>query len=128
MLRSSPCLHLEREQRRKENFKSRKEFTMAKRLYVGNLPYSTTDEDLKGMFAQAGAVESANVIADKFSGRSKGFGFVEMSADADAQKAIDMFNGQKMGDRTVVVNEARPMTERAPRGGGGGGYGDRGNY
>ena len=96
---------------------------MAKRLYVGNLPYSTTDEELKSTFSQAGAVESATVISDKFSGRSKGFGFVEMSKDEDAQKAIDMFNGQKMGDRSIVVNEARPMTERAPRTGG---YGGRG--
>ena len=96
---------------------------MAKRLYVGNLPYSATDEELKSMFAQAGAVESATVISDKFSGRSKGFGFVEMTKDEDAQKAIDMFNGQKMGDRSIVVNEARPMTERAPRTGG---YGNRG--
>jgi len=100
---------------------------MAKRLYVGNLPYSTTDEELKSMFAQAGTVDSANVISDKFSGRSKGFGFVEMSTDEEAQKAIDTFNGQKIGDRAIVVNEARPMTERAPRGGGGG-YGDRGSY
>ncbi len=98
---------------------------MAKRLYVGNLPYSATDEELKSTFSQAGTVDSATVISDKFSGRSKGFGFVEMSTDEGAQKAIEMFNGQKMGDRSIVVNEARPMTERAPRTGG---YGNRGSY
>ncbi|MFH0780153.1 MAG: RNA-binding protein [Parcubacteria group bacterium] len=89
---------------------------MAKKLYVGNLPFSTTDEELKDKFSEAGSVESAKIITDKFSGRSKGFGFVEMSNDEEAAKAIEMFNGSQFGDRTIVVNEARPMEERKPRG------------
>ena len=102
---------------------------MAKKLYVGGLPYSTSDSELKDAFSQAGAVESAVIIMDRMSGRSKGFGFVEMSNDADAQAAIDMWNGKDFGGRTLTVNEARPMEER-PRGGGGGyrGGGDRGGY
>ena len=91
---------------------------MAKKLYVGNLPYTTTGDDLKGLFAAAGAVSTATVIIDKMSGRSKGFGFVEFDNDDEAQKAIDMFNGKDMGGRPLTVNEARPMTERAPRSGG----------
>ncbi|MBI5469832.1 RNA-binding protein [Candidatus Kaiserbacteria bacterium] len=100
---------------------------MAKKLYVGGLPYATTDTELKDAFSRAGAVASAVVIMDRMTGRSKGFGFVEMSSDEDAQKAIDMWNGKDFGGRTLTVNEARPMEER-PRGGGGGGYGggDRG--
>jgi len=94
---------------------------MAKKLYIGSLPYETTGDQLKELFAQAGTVESANVITDKFSGRSKGFGFVEMSSDEEAGKAIKMFNGYQMGERTIVVNEARPMEERRPRSGGFGG-------
>lgn len=104
---------------------------MAKKLYVGSLPYKTTDADLKDAFSQAGTVVSATVISDKFSGRSKGFGFVEMASDEEAQKAIEMFNGKDMDGRNIVVNEARPMQPRAPRGdfgGGRGGYGGgRGN-
>ncbi|HEY4520891.1 MAG TPA: RNA-binding protein [Candidatus Paceibacterota bacterium] len=96
---------------------------MAKKLYVGGLPYSTSDAELQEAFAQAGAVESAVVIMDKMSGRSKGFGFVEMANGEDAQKAIDMFNGKDFGGRTLTVNEARPMEARPPRSGGGGGYG-----
>ena len=88
---------------------------MGKKLYVGSLPYSTTDEELKELFGKVGTVESANVISDKFSGRSKGFGFVEMSTDEEAQKAIDELNGTQVGERNIVVNEARPMTERRPR-------------
>ena len=99
---------------------------MAKKLFVGGLAWATTSDGLRDFFAKAGEIATATVITDKFSGRSKGFGFVEMSSDAEAQKAIEMFNGQKSGDRAIVVNEARPMTERAPRGGGG--YGDRGSY
>ena len=91
------------------------------RLYVGSLPYSTTDDQLKDHFAQAGTVVSAHVIIDKMTGRSKGFGFVEMSTEAEAQKAIEMFNGQDMAGRNIVVNVARPMEPRAPRGGGFGG-------
>lgn len=98
---------------------------MAKKLYVGSLPYTTTEDQLKELFGQAGTVESVNIINDKFSGRSKGFAFVEMSSDEEAQQAVKMFDGQQMGDRTIVVNEARPMTERSPRPrfGGGGGFG-----
>ena len=92
---------------------------MAKRLYVGGLPYSTTQDELKDAFSQAGAVESATVITDKMSGRSKGFGFVEMVNDGDAQKAIDLWNGKDFGGRKLTVNEARPMEARAPRSGGG---------
>jgi len=101
---------------------------MAKKLYVGGLPYSTTDTELKDAFAQAGAVESAVIIMDKMSGRSKGFGFVEMSSDEDAQKAIDLWNGKDFGGRSLTVNEARPMEPRRNGGGGGGGGGgyDRG--
>ncbi len=96
---------------------------MAKKLYVGGLPYSTTDDELRDHFAQAGAVSSATIIMDKMSGRSKGFGFVEMENDADADKAVSMFNGQDFGGRKLTVNEARPMEARPPRTGGSGGYG-----
>ncbi len=89
---------------------------MAKKLYVGNLPYSANDESLKETFSAAGSVESANVIMDRMTGRSRGFGFVEMSTDEDAQKAIEMFNGKDMGGRALTVNEAKPMEARAPRG------------
>ena len=97
------------------------------RLYVGSLPYSTTDDQLKDQFSAAGTVVSAHVIIDKMSGRSKGFGFVEMATKEEALKAIEMFNGQDMAGRNIVVNEARPMEPRAPRGGGFGG-GGRGGY
>jgi len=99
---------------------------MATKLYVGNLSYSTNDDSLKEVFSQAGEVTSANVIIDKMSGRSRGFGFVEMADEASAQKAIEMFNGYKLDDRELTVNEARPQTDR-PRGGGfGGGRGGSG--
>lgn len=88
---------------------------MTNKLYVGNLPYETTNEDLEKMFSEAGSVASANIIADKFSGRSKGFGFVEMSNDKEAAKAIEKFNGFEINGRAMVVNEARPMTDRKPR-------------
>ena len=96
---------------------------MAKKLYVGGLSYGTTDDVLKEGFSQAGTVESATVIIDRMSGRSKGFGFVEMSTDEEAQKAIDMFDGKEFDGRTVKVNEARPMEPRPKRdfGGNGGG-------
>lgn len=102
---------------------------MAKKLYVGGLPYATTDTELKDAFSQAGAVSSAIIIMDKMTGRSKGFGFVEFASDEDAQKAIDMWNGKDFGGRTLTVNEARPLEER-PRGNGGGGYrgGNGGGY
>ena len=99
---------------------------MAKRLYVGGLPYETTDDELKELFSEAGAVESAKVVTDKYSGRSRGFGFVEMSNDDEAMKAIESMNGKQVGDRTITVNEAKPMGER--REGGFGGGGRRGGF
>ena len=104
---------------------------MGNKLYVGNLPYSVRDEDLQQSFGQFGAVTSAKVMMERDTGRSKGFGFVEMGSDAEAQAAIAGMNGQPLGGRSVVVNEARPMEARPPRtggfggggGGGGGGYG-----
>lgn len=92
---------------------------MGTKLYIGGLSYNTADEGLKDAFSQAGSVVSASVIKDKFSGRSKGFGFVEMGSEDEAQKAIDMFNGKELDGRTITVAEARPMTERPPRSGGG---------
>lgn len=88
---------------------------MAKKLYVGGLPYSTTEDSLKEMFAPAGTVESAIVIIDKMSGRSKGFGFVEMSTEEEAQKAIELMNGKEVEGRTLTVAEARPMEDRPRR-------------
>jgi cold-inducible RNA-binding protein len=99
---------------------------MAKKLYVGGLPYSTTEDELRDAFSQAGSVASASIIMDRMSGRSKGFGFVEMTTEEEAQKAIEMMNGKDFGGRTLTVNEARPMEER-PRGGGGGGGNRFGN-
>ena len=96
---------------------------MATKLYVGGLPYSTQEDALKDLFTQAGSVVSAVIIMDKMSGRSKGFGFVEMSTDEEAQKAISMFNDQEFEGRKLTVNEARPMEARPPRTGGNGGYG-----
>ncbi len=102
---------------------------MGNKLYVGNLPYSVRDSDLEQAFGQFGAVTSAKVMMERDTGRSKGFGFVEMGSDAEAQAAINGMNGQPLGGRSVVVNEARPMEQR-PRGygggGGGGGYGGGG--
>ncbi len=88
---------------------------MAKKLYVGNLSYDMTEDALKDTFSQAGTVESAIIIKDKMSGRSKGFGFVEMSTEEEAQKAIEMFNGKEFDGRALTVNEARPMEERPRR-------------
>jgi cold-inducible RNA-binding protein len=98
---------------------------MEKRLFVGGLPYSTTDTELQEAFAQAGTVVSATVIMDRASGRSKGFGFVEMSTEEEAQAAIDLLNEKDFGGRNLIVNVARPMEERAPRRSfdNGGGYG-----
>lgn len=90
---------------------------MAKKLYVGGLSYDTTEDTLNETFSQAGTVESVAIITDKMSGRSKGFGFVEMASDEEAKKAIEMFNGKELDGRTVTVDEARPMEER-PRSGG----------
>ena len=85
---------------------------MEVKLYVGNLSYSTTEEELRDLFAQAGAVASVALIKDRDTGRSKGFAFVEMGSQAEAQKAITMFNSHKLGDRTLTVNMARPREER----------------
>ena len=110
---------------------------MGNKLYVGNLPYSVQDSDLQQSFGQFGSVNSAKVMMDRETGRSKGFGFVEMGSDAEAQAAISGMNGQPLGGRSIVVNEARPMESRPPRtggfgggggeGGGGGGYGGGGS-
>ena len=100
---------------------------MGNKLYVGNLPYSVRDEDLQQSFGQFGSVTSAKVMMERDTGRSKGFGFVEMGNDAEAQAAITGMNGQPLGGRSVVVNEARPMEARPPRTGGGGGYGGGGS-
>ena len=100
---------------------------MGNKLYVGNLPYSVRDGDLEQSFGQFGTVSSAKVMMERDTGRSKGFGFVEMASDAEAQAAISGMNGQALGGRSLVVNEARPMEPRPPRsGGGGGGYGGGG--
>jgi cold-inducible RNA-binding protein len=95
------------------------------KLYVGNLPFSVSDQDLGDAFTRFGTVASAKVIMDRDSGRSKGFGFVEMSSDDEAQEAIRGMNGQQLGGRAVTVNEARPMEPRSPRGEGGGGRQNR---
>jgi cold-inducible RNA-binding protein len=96
---------------------------MGNKLYVGNLPYTFRDEDLQQAFAAHGTVTSAKVMMERDTGRSKGFGFVEMGSDAEAQAAIAGMNGQQYGGRGLVVNEARPMEARPPRTGGGGGFG-----
>ncbi|HTP06412.1 MAG TPA: RNA-binding protein [Nitrospirota bacterium] len=100
---------------------------MAKKLYVGNLSYNTHEEDLREAFSKIGEVLSATLIVDQTSGRSKGFGFVEMATDEDADKAIAAMNGTSFMDRTITVNEAKPRTERSGSGGGGG-RGGRGGY
>jgi RNA recognition motif-containing protein len=94
---------------------------MGSKIYVGGLPYSATEQQLSDLFAAHGAVASARIITDKFTGQSRGFGFVEMSSDAEAQAAITALNGSEMGGRTLTVNEARPQEPRT--GGGGGGRG-----
>ncbi len=99
---------------------------METRLYVGNLAYSATEEELKSMFGQAGTVTSVAVIKDRETGRSKGFAFVEMASEADAQQAIDMLNGKKVGGRDLRVSIARPREEGGGGGGGRGGFGSRG--
>lgn len=99
---------------------------MGKKLYVGNLPFSATDQILSDTFAQCGKVESAKIIMDRDSGRSKGFGFVEMSTEAEAQLAITKFNGLDYDGRAMTVNEARPMAPREGGGGGRGGFGGGG--
>jgi RNA recognition motif-containing protein len=99
---------------------------MGNKLYVGNLPYTVRDEDLQQSFSAFGSVNSAKVMMERDTGRSKGFGFVEMGSDAEAQSAIEGMNGQSLGGRSLVVNEARPMEARPPRSGGGGFGGPRG--
>ncbi len=96
---------------------------MGNKLYVGSLPYSTTEQQLSELFAQHGAVQSSKVITDRYTGQSRGFGFVEMATDEDAQKAIAALNGAQFGGRTLVVNEARPQEKRSFGGGGGPGGG-----
>lgn len=100
---------------------------MAKKLYVGGLSYDTTDATLKETFSQAGTVDSATIIIDRMANRSKGFGFVEMSSEEEAKKAIEMFNGKELDGRAITVNEARPQEPRREggfdRGGRGGGFG-----
>jgi cold-inducible RNA-binding protein len=104
---------------------------MATKLYVGNLSFRTTSDDLREAFASVGAVESATVIEDRDTGRSRGFGFVEMATPEEAAAAIEQFNGKDLGGRNLTVNEAKPRTERGAGGGGRGGYGGgggRGDY
>jgi RNA recognition motif-containing protein len=92
---------------------------MASRLYVGNLPFKVREEDLQALFQQAGAVASVNIIRDRFSGQSRGFGFVEMVSADDAERAIATLNGHSLDNRQIIVNEARPQTPRPPRSGAG---------
>ena len=106
---------------------------MSMKLYVGNLAFQTTSEDLQELFAQAGTVESASVVEDRETGRSRGFGFVEMATKEDGEAAIAQFNGKEVNGRSLTVNEARPREDRGNRGGGGGrggfgGGGGRGGY
>jgi RNA recognition motif-containing protein len=98
-----------------------KEVAVGTKLYVGSLPYSTTEQQLNELFAQYGTVQSAKVITDRYTGQSRGFGFVEMATGEEAQKAITALNGSELGGRTLVVNEARPQEKRSFGGGGGGG-------
>ncbi|OHA83911.1 MAG: RNA-binding protein [Candidatus Yonathbacteria bacterium RIFOXYC1_FULL_52_10] len=101
---------------------------MANRLYIGGIPYQTTENELRDAFAQAGSVVSSSIIMDKMTGRSKGFGFVEMSTDEEAQAAIAAWNGKDFQGRTLTVNEARPMEDRPRGGNGGGGNGARRDF
>jgi len=88
---------------------------MSKRIFVGNLPFSTTEQELNELFAEIGQVESASIISNRYSGRSRGFGFVEMTDDAEADKAIEQLNGRVIEEREIVVSEAKPREERPPR-------------
>ena len=101
---------------------------MAAKLFVGNLSFQATEEDLRELFQQAGTVETVRIITDQFTGRPRGFGFVEMATKEEAGKAVEMLNGRLFRDRNLVVDEARPQPQRGPGGGGGGGAprGDRG--
>jgi cold-inducible RNA-binding protein len=100
---------------------------MSMKLYVGNLSFQTSSDDLQQLFAQAGTVESSSVVEDRETGRSRGFGFVEMSSTEEGKAAIEQFNGKEVNGRNLTVNEAKPREDRGPRGGGGGG-GGRGGY
>ena len=99
---------------------------MSRKLFVGNLPYETVEQDLETLFGQAGQVETVSVVRDRVTGRARGFAFVEMASDEDAQKAITQLNGHQLGGRALTVNEARPPAPRAGGFGGGGGGNDRG--
>ena len=99
---------------------------MAAKLFVGNLSFQATEEDLRELFAQAGIVETVRIITDQFTGRPRGFGFVEMGTKEEATKAVEMLNGRLFRDRNLVVDEARPQPQRGPGGGGGAGARDRG--
>jgi RNA recognition motif-containing protein len=101
---------------------------MAKKLYVGNLTYEVSDSDLSAMFEAYGTVQSAQIVIDRDTGRSKGFGFVEMSTDQEAKAAIAGLNGKEVGGRSLTVNEARPKSDSGGRGGGGRGFGGGGRY
>ena len=101
---------------------------MSTKLYVGNIPFSTTSQDLQNMFSAHGAVVQVELVSDRFTGRSRGFAFVEMASAEDAQKAIAALQGTQLEGRTVTVNEARPREERPPRQFGGGGGGGRGGF
>jgi RNA recognition motif-containing protein len=103
------------------------EVAVGTKLYVGSLPYSTTEQQLSELFSQYGTVQSAKVITDRYTGQSRGFGFVEMATGEEAQKAIAALNGSSLGGRTLVVNEARPQ-EKRPYGGGGAGAGERARW
>jgi RNA recognition motif-containing protein len=98
-------------------------FRMGKRLYVGNLPYTTNDDQLRDLFSEAGTVTDSKVMIDRMTNRSRGFAFVEMSTDEEAQAAVEKMNGREIDGRKLTVNEARPQAERPPRTGGGGGGG-----
>jgi RNA recognition motif-containing protein len=101
---------------------------MAKRIYVGGLPYSFSDGDLENLFSPSGTVTSASIVSDRYTGQSKGFGFVEMATDAEADAAISALNGMNVGGRSLTVNEARPREDRPRTGGYGGGGGGGGGY
>lgn len=93
-----------------------------KNIYVGNLDFHTSDQDIRALFEPFGQVENVNLIRDQFSGQARGFGFVEMANDSEAEKAIQQLNGQQLGNRNITVNEARPKADRSSRSGGGGGF------
>jgi RNA recognition motif-containing protein len=101
---------------------------MGTKLYVGNLSFNTTENELQELFAQAGTVQEVTLMQDKFTGKSRGFAFITMSSEEDAQNAISKFNGQTIEGRPLTVNEARPREPRPPGGGGGRGYGGGGGY